>query len=609
MTDGIVSLNSKTHPMEITKMDNTEATFSIKPLNLDSSIVLTITRKQPATSVLTAKMTELGENSEYLYASEISIISDFTKVEKTSASSATFIIAVDNSGSMVGTPLENAKNAAIIFVSGVSVESMINVYVFDDKFKKFKSEPVKATPENKEEACKWISDIKGGGGTEILPVLNDIYSTTKSGAIIFLSDGEVSNTDDVISLVKKNQDMPMFTIGIGSNVSQHLIKEMANQSMGGRSEFVSSSDDKIKDKVLAHLNRAKQCMGPSQKNNVVKINTTGPYKLAPSKIGYLYEGNTTTFYVLSANPIDSVTYEQRSPTNEVLNLSTTYPLMCDTNGYPIHRMAGIKLIHELYASKYVEEQPVGSQIPHLKPTPKPPVNNEDKIKEEVIKVSQTLNILSKYTSFIGVDVESTPTGPIKKPILRQVPLQQTRKESFLQCASIMPMSMGSRNKSLSWGDDEEKCVSKCASMSMKSAPKSRGFSSNRSVGFSESRCDDFSDDEPAPSSEPVADSSSGGFMSSIWNSLPSFGSSTPTTNTTTTKSTHKASYVVKMKLTNYSKLGLHILTSRTNGALPFASEVKVNDLVELTMQDKDNGIYKVVQIGSKDEPWILELVQ
>ena len=56
-------------------------------------------------------------------------------------------------------------------------------------------------------------------------------------------------------------------------------------------------------------------------------------------------------------------------------------------------------------------------------------------------------------------------------------------------------------------------------------------------------------------------------------------------------------------------LGLHILTSRTNGALPFASEVKVNDLVELTMQDKDNGIYKVVQIGSKDEPWILELVQ
>jgi hypothetical protein len=79
-------------------------------------------------------------------------------------------------------------------------------------------------------------------------------------------------------------------------------------------------------------------------------------------------------------------------------------------------------------------------------------------------------------------------------------------------------------------------------------------------------------------------------------------------NVTSTKPKVTVSYIIKTKLTNYMVLD-KILSSTVNGLLPFHNKFKVNEYIELTMQEKGiNGIYKVISIGSNNSPWILEKV-
>jgi hypothetical protein len=75
------------------------------------------------------------------------------------------------------------------------------------------------------------------GGTEIGKPLLAVFTQTKRNnmprQIFLLTDGDVSNPQQVIQLVAKNRKYNrLHTIGIGSGVSEQLIKKCA-QNGGG----------------------------------------------------------------------------------------------------------------------------------------------------------------------------------------------------------------------------------------------------------------------------------------------------------------------------------------------------------------------------------------
>ena len=163
---------------------------------------------------------------------------------------------------------------------------------------------------SKSNAIKWLNSLVCEGGTEVLKVLEDVYMTLKAspGAIILMTDGEVGNTDQIIKLVKANKKIKVFTIGIGDNVSQQLVKGIAEAS-GAVSEFISGDNDQLKEKVMAQLNRSQS---KCQENNKLMVNTKGSFRMVPELVN-LYEGDVNTFYVFSTDPIESVTYSQIAP--------------------------------------------------------------------------------------------------------------------------------------------------------------------------------------------------------------------------------------------------------------------------------------------------------
>jgi len=634
MSDGLESINSKTHPIQILNMRQNQADFEIVPEQLDSDIILTITRKTPKTLILSSCADNVPP--EFKYASQVNIIPDFSLVPECSIVDTSYIIILDSSGSMQGEDFNNCVNSGIMFVASLPIGSKFNVYNFASTFNKFQNELITATPESKENATKWINKINCGGGTEVLSVLKDAYGTLKesNSVIVFLSDGGVDNTDQVIRLVKENNHIGVYTIGIGQNVSQTLITQMAEQSVGGVAEFINNSNDQLEEKVLAQLNRAQQKLRKCQKNNNIRVDTNGAYTMIP-EIKYLYEGDVNTFYIFSEKPIDSVCYNQCGGNNDIWAMTVVHPNNYESENNLIHKLSGIKLLNELYTAENIVSN-IGTKIPHLNSQN---VGLEKKTnKDRIIAVSKGLNILSKYTAFIGVEVIQNKNGTEQTAILKQIPLQQTKKYngydermydnvSLKCCSASLGAVSRSASSARSKGVNTVGSSHKNATYDLRSVPKSAKSipwsMSDNSNNKSMESCKMGFDSEDSDENEDTLTQSlhmenkcesvvtSSGFFSGALNYMSSmFGSNDTVTISNTSKTILSkpnvlVKYVVKIKLPEYNILGT-ILTSKQNGVLPFIEKVNVDDYVELTMESGHDGIYKVIQLGSKFSPWVLK---
>jgi len=179
---------------------------------------------------------------------------------------AEFIFVVDRSGSMSGSKINQTKNALELFLRALPSSCYFNIVGFGSSFVKLFSKGSQPYTESSVSAAE--SHIKGLsanlGGTELMNPLKDIYNSTSiknyARQIIVLTDGEVSNTEEVIKLVVQNHknrpEWRLFTIGVGSSVSRALVEGMAR---GGKGTVQIIGDgERLEPKVMATLKQALQ---------------------------------------------------------------------------------------------------------------------------------------------------------------------------------------------------------------------------------------------------------------------------------------------------------------------------------------------------------------
>lgn len=99
------------------------------------------------------------------------------------------------------------------------------------------------------------------GGTELLAPLKAIFCkpVVKNfpRQVFILTDGQVSNTDEVAAEVKQSaRSTRVFAVGIGKDVSERLIREIAKAG-NGESVLITDSED-FGDVLLALLAKAVQ---------------------------------------------------------------------------------------------------------------------------------------------------------------------------------------------------------------------------------------------------------------------------------------------------------------------------------------------------------------
>ena len=124
-----------------------------------------------------------------------------------------FIFVIDRSGSMSGSKINDATEALLLFLKSLPENSVFDIISFGSTFKSFFGRSKKYSDANVTKACHFVKSIKADmGGTEILEPLKHIYKRNKENGngekmvqnVFLLTDGEVSNSQRVIDLVKMN---------------------------------------------------------------------------------------------------------------------------------------------------------------------------------------------------------------------------------------------------------------------------------------------------------------------------------------------------------------------------------------------------------------------
>jgi Ca-activated chloride channel family protein len=112
-----------------------------------------------------------------------------------------------------------------------------------------------------DEATKYIERTEADlGGTELLQPLTKLLEARRDEArsrrILVLTDGQVSNEDEVLALARKHADTArIFAFGIGAGASEHLVRGTARASRGA-AEMIFPGE-RIEPKVLRMFERVR----------------------------------------------------------------------------------------------------------------------------------------------------------------------------------------------------------------------------------------------------------------------------------------------------------------------------------------------------------------
>ncbi|XP_071406652.1 inter-alpha-trypsin inhibitor heavy chain H3-like [Pithys albifrons albifrons] len=170
------------------------------------------------------------------------------------------IFVMDNSGSMHGRAMEQTKEALLKILDDIKEDDFFNFILFNTHVSTWKDKLVKATPENLDEARKFVRDIDTLGMTNLhgglmkgIDILNaahegNLVPKRSASVIIMLTDGQpnqgVSDTQTIQSDVKNAIDgkYPLYNLGFGSGVDYGFLEKMALENKGLARRIYPDSD-------------------------------------------------------------------------------------------------------------------------------------------------------------------------------------------------------------------------------------------------------------------------------------------------------------------------------------------------------------------------------
>ncbi|NXI09715.1 ITIH3 inhibitor, partial [Irena cyanogastra] len=174
--------------------------------------------------------------------------------------SKNIIFVLDTSGSMYGREIEQTKEALLKILDDIKEDDFFNFILFDSEISTWKETLIKATPENLDEARKFVRKISAQGWTNLhgglmrgIDILNaaheeNLVPKRSASIIIMLTDGQpnvgVSNTQDIEKAVKKAIDgrYTLYNLGFGSGVDYGFLERMALENKGLARRIYPDSD-------------------------------------------------------------------------------------------------------------------------------------------------------------------------------------------------------------------------------------------------------------------------------------------------------------------------------------------------------------------------------
>jgi Ca-activated chloride channel family protein len=158
------------------------------------------------------------------------------------------IFVIDNSGSMAGTSIVQAKQSLLLALDRLRAGDKFNVVRFDDTMEMLFDTAIDATSENVAVAKNFVSRLDAEGGTEMLPALTAaLNDATPSDSprlrqVVFLTDGSVGNEAQLFMEIANHLGRSrLFTVGIGSAPNSYFMRRAAELGRGTFTEIGSEA--------------------------------------------------------------------------------------------------------------------------------------------------------------------------------------------------------------------------------------------------------------------------------------------------------------------------------------------------------------------------------
>ncbi|HUP31149.1 MAG TPA: marine proteobacterial sortase target protein, partial [Usitatibacter sp.] len=154
------------------------------------------------------------------------------------------ILIVDTSGSMQGSPMDQAKLALEHALRTLRPTDRFNVLEFNSITRALYTDAMPATATNIAEARAWVQKLQAGGGTNMAPALTLALPGGDTPGylrqVVFMTDGAVGNEDELFRLITQRLGgSRLFTVGIGAAPNGHF---MAKAAQFGRGSFTHIGD-------------------------------------------------------------------------------------------------------------------------------------------------------------------------------------------------------------------------------------------------------------------------------------------------------------------------------------------------------------------------------
>jgi len=401
--DGLRSVESPSHPVR-TRFEDGRAVVSLSSQDaaLDRDFVLMVEPKDAhAPKAVVAREAD---------GTRVAMVTFHPDPDATSEGPADVTFVVDCSGSMGGDSIEQAKRAMALCVRALAEGDRFNIVRFGSSYTMMWTEPKTYSQATLEEATRYIDTIWADmGGTEVLAPLQAILTAPVAARhvrqVLLLTDGEVSNEDQVIALCQERRATSrVFTFGIGAGASEHLVRGIARAS-GGAAEFIYPGE-RIESKVLRMFGRLKTPVYAD-----IRVDWAGmEVEQAPASVPPLFAGDAVT--LLGRIRHGAAT----TVTLKAGDKSWSLPIdleQAELDG-PVPKLWARLAIRDLEEGKGGRS---GSNQARGK--------TEDRRTKRLVELGKKYGLMTSATSYVAIEVRSEEDKTVGQAQLRRVPVALT----------------------------------------------------------------------------------------------------------------------------------------------------------------------------------------
>jgi Ca-activated chloride channel homolog len=324
----------------------------------------------------------------------------------------TFVI--DRSGSMDGSSIAEVRNALQLCLRSLRPGSHFNIVSFGSTFSALFPGSRAYDDRSLAEASAFVSTLEADmGGTELLPAMQAVLegqdpAPGRARQILLMTDGEITNTDEVIALVRRHaRTVRCFTFGIGAGASQHLVRGVARAS-GGAAEFISLGE-RIEAKVMRQFSRL---FAPALLDTRVALNGATAV-VANDPLAAAFTGERFTVYAMA----DTLAGGTVTLGGTIAGRDVSFTIPID----PARAIAGttIATLAARTRIRSLEERP---EFLESRGSRQRRPRRDDAV-AEIVALGVRYQLASRETSFVAVEHRDTPST--EPATLRRIPVALT----------------------------------------------------------------------------------------------------------------------------------------------------------------------------------------